>query len=622
MGKLIERAVSLLAELRHRRVPHAAGIYLVAAWAVIEVTATIFPLLFISEDAVRIVTLVAVLGFPVALVLSWAYDIGPAGIERAPASEPPIPRSKANAILVALTLLATALVGAAGWALWIEPHTAAGETEPLDPARVAVLYLDDHSEGGHLGYLADGLTEALIHALTQIEPLEVVSRNGVKPYRDPTVPLDSIARALRAGSLVEGSIEGDRERLVVTIQLVDGRTGTDLLSTRIERSGRDYLALRDAIVTEAARLLSRTLGRELELERLRAGTDDAEAWALVKRARSLMDHADTLRWGVGDIDGAGRILNQADSLLARAAEHDRAWPEPKIMRAEVAAQRARSGLQISTAEQTAAIRAGIEQLDAVLRSDPDHAEALALRGAMRIQLSWAPGGEEADAVLRAAEADLRRAVELDPGTAVGWIALADLLRSRGDFAEASVAAEQALAADPFLIHAEQSILFTLAHVWLELEDFERALRWNAEGQRRYPADPGFHAERLVIMATVPEAELDPDSAWALVRAVEAGYGLEEWSHGSLLVAAVLARSGQPDSARAVMKRVLDSHPESPWLDYHEAIVRVQLGEPDVAVDRLSRFLDAMPHRRPYIGRDWLWRPLRGRPRFDALVADS
>ena len=90
---------------------------------------------------------------------------------------------------------------------------------------------------------------------------------------------------------------------------------------------------------------------------------------------------------------------------------------------------------------------------------------------------------------------------------------------------------------------------------------------------------------------------------------------------ALFVAAVLARAGQVDSAKAVVRRVRDGSSGSPWLDYHEAIVRIQLGEPDRAVELLERFLDAMPHRRSYIARDGLWRPLRGSPRFDALLAD-
>jgi TolB-like protein len=618
----VKRAVALIAELRRRRVFRAAAMYLVAAWAVIEVTATVFPLLFISEDVVRAVTVLAVLGFPVVLVLAWAFDLTPEGLQRAP--EPDLADDvpyRTRLALVVLTVLATALAGVGAWGLWLAPRVAAERAVSLDPWRVAVLYFDDHSESGELAHVADGFTEALIHELAQIAPLKVVSRYGVKPYRNPTVSFDSIARALNAGNLVEGSLERAGHRLVTTVQLIDGRSGAHTLSRRIERSGDDVLALRDATVREAARLLSRALGQELDVARTRSETRSAEAWALVERARSLVDHADTLRWKLGDVAGARRILAQADSLLERAEAHAPDWPAPTLMRAEVTGQRVRSGLQVGTEEEARLIRMGIERLDRILSRDPDHAAALALRGDLRYQLSWLPGDDDPDALLAAAEDDLRRAVARDPGSPAGWVALAELLRSRGDFAEASVAAERALEADPFLIHAEQSILFTLSHVWLELEDFQRAVRWNAEGRRRYPADPRFPAQQLAIMAGASGAERNADSAWALVRDVEDGYGFRGWTAGELQVAAVLIRNGRVDSARAVVTRARDRAGSDPWLDYYEANVRIQLGEDSRAIDLLERFIAAMPHRRSYIARDWWWRPLRDSARFQALVAE-
>ena len=116
---------------------------------------------------------------------------------------------------------------------------------PMDPTKIAVLYFDDLSLDQDLAYLADGLTEALIHALGEIEPLRVISRNGVKPYRDLLIPIDSLARILGVGSLVEGSVERSGDQLVATVQLVDGTTQTQFFSERIVGGGDDLLALRE-----------------------------------------------------------------------------------------------------------------------------------------------------------------------------------------------------------------------------------------------------------------------------------------------------------------------------------------------------------------------------------------
>jgi tetratricopeptide (TPR) repeat protein len=225
----------------------------------------------------------------------------------------------------------------------------------------------------------------------------------------------------------------------------------------------------------------------------------------------------------------------------------------------------------------------------------------------------------ADSVLSArlrseSEADLRAAVAAQPDRAQAWVALADLLRVRGDFSEAAIAAERAVTADPFLIHAEKEILFALTQVWLDLGQVERALEWNDEGLRRYPAEVSFTAGKLVVMAGWDRASASADTAWALLSA-----GLEGWAPGRLLVAGVLARDGQPDSARAVIAGVRAEGSDDPWLDYYEANTRIQLGEPARAMDLLESYLEAIPSRRSYIARDWWWRPLSDRARFVELV---
>src|SRR5207247_10492134 len=101
------------------------------------------------------------------------------------------------------------------------------EAGGLDPRRVAVLYFEDLSSKRSLAYLSDGLTEALIRELGRVAGLEVVSKNGVAPYRDPGIPRDSVGRALGAGTLVQGSVEEVGERYRVSMRLLEGARGAD-----------------------------------------------------------------------------------------------------------------------------------------------------------------------------------------------------------------------------------------------------------------------------------------------------------------------------------------------------------------------------------------------------------
>jgi TolB-like protein len=632
----LQRLNLLLAELRRRQVFRAAAVYAVVAWAVIEVTSTVLPILLLPDWVVRVVVGIMVLGFPVVLVLAWAFDLTPEGVQRTgadsatPTLHAQFLQSPAfRATLVLLVVGCTVVSGWVGWHVWLRPgafrapeHEAVADT--LDPTNVAVLYFDDFSAGGELAYLANGITEALIHELSHLAPLRVVSRNGVKPFRDPTIPLDSLARVLGVGSLVEGSVEGSEDRINVTVQLVNGQTGMHLLSERIEGRGDDVLALRDDIVARAVRLVGQALGRELQAERARGAATDGRAWELFQRAQALRDDADTLRWTLGDTVSARRVLIRADSLLEEAAVRDPGWVDPVLDRGWIA--RVRAGL-ISSAATTRdpdLLRRATGLAEEALDRDPGNAEALALRGTVRVDLFRA-GAEGVDlgALAVRAEEDLREAVETDPDQVKAWVALAELLRLQGRFQEAALAAQGAVDADPFLINAEKEILFTLSQVWLDLGEVEKAERWTDEGRRRFPAEPSFSAAKLVILAGRGGGGAVVDTAYAVMAKVTKDLGLPEaWRLGRLQVAAVLALAGLPDSARAVVDRVRSEGSPGAYTRYFEANVRVRLGEYDKALDLLGGYLEAMPHRKSYIARDWWWEPLHGDPRFQGLVDES
>lgn len=632
----LQRLSVLLAELKRRQVFRGAAVYAVAGWVLVEVTATVLPVFPVPDpDAVvRLLVGIVVLGFPIVLVLAWVFDLTAEGVRRtgvdraSPAPVLDFLQSPAfQGTLVFLVLLVTSGAALVSWNLWLRPGATAGPPAEsgqgsLDSRRLAVLYFDDFSPRGELGYLASGMTEALIHELSQVEALEVVSRNGVKPYRDLDFPLDSLARILGVGSIVEGSVEERGDGFVVTIQLVDGASASHLFSGRLEGRGEDVLALRDSIVEVAVRSLSQALGRELRRRKDREEAGHPRAWELFQRHRRLLEAADTLRWVRKDTLAAGRLLRQADSLLARAAALDRKWIRPMVARGWLS--RSRAGL-FSVAQSHRApelLREGIGFAEEALVRLPGHPAALELRGTLRADLARASQDEDVAALQDQAMADLDAALDADPDRVMAWIYRADLLRIRGRFQEAAVAAERALEADPFLVNAEMEVLFTLSQVWLDLGELERAERFIDAGRRRFPGEPSYPAAKLVLLAggvPVPNAA---DTALALVRQVEAGYGMTEWSMGRLQMAAVLAAGGEPDSARALLAKVTTESPDQPWLQYYSAKVRLNLEEEDRAMDLLESFLDALPRRRAYIARDWWWEPLWTHPRFRALVEED
>jgi tetratricopeptide (TPR) repeat protein len=321
-----------------------------------------------------------------------------------------------------------------------------------------------------------------------------------------------------------------------------------------------------------------------------------------------------------------RALDVADSLLARAESVDEGWLEPIVLRGWVAHDRARS--RATTAGQIQWYERAVAHADRALRRDPQHAAALELRGRMRYRLRELSDAAEAERLLELATADLRAAVAVDSSRALAWITLSDLMRQTGRFVEADRAAKRALKADAFLREAE-FVVYQLYQTQLELEDLAAADDWCAEARRRFPETywPWSCGIFLMALPGGPSPDLEKLSAYfeSFERAVPSARRDLFRPLVRMHLAAVLARAGRTDSARAVMSAARGeaeaAEPPDPLrrVLYQEAYVRLLLGEPDSALVLLGQYLELNPQRRGYIAEDWLWRSLRNEPRFEALV---
>ena len=167
------------------------------------------------------------------------------------------------------------IVGVWVAAAWIRGNRAGpGVATGLDPHRVAVLYFQHRGDSAQTQYLADGLTEALIHELSEVKALQVTSANGVRPYRNSAVPPDSVGRALKTGTIVQGTVTEVGERLRLDIALVDGTTGDETKSTRLETPRAELFALQDTLAKAVSAFLRQEIGAEIEVRETRTETRD------------------------------------------------------------------------------------------------------------------------------------------------------------------------------------------------------------------------------------------------------------------------------------------------------------------------------------------------------------
>jgi serine/threonine-protein kinase len=528
---------------------------------------------------------------------------------------------------VAGLLLAVLVVGGvAVWRLAFGSGASAAEDRSVDKNRIAVLYFENRSGADSLSYLADGLTEALIHELSEVKPLQVISRNGVTPFRNATVPPDSIGRALKVGTLVEGTIALSGDRLRLNVSLIDATNGEEIGSKTLERPREEIFALQDELAKEVSFFLRKRLGEDIKVREGRVGTSNAKAWETVQQAEKLGKDVEPLL-ASGDTAAAARRLAQGDSLLAQAEKLDPKWTAPLIARGWLAYHQTDLVPGFDKPYYDKWIRKGMEYVDRALELNPGDGDALELRGTLeylRWILNLEPDQAAAKQLLGQAEQDLRAAVSANATAAWAWSWLSHLLLSQGQAAEAKLAAQRSYEADPYLSTAKQTI-YRLFGTSFDLEDRAEATHWCEEGRRRFPDFHRFTECRIYLMAMKGQTP-DIERAWRLLDSLvqQTPPNLRESNrlYGQMLVALALARAGLADSARAVAVRARGDATIDPTRDqaYYEALVRIQLGDQDEAIRLLSTYVAANPQMREGIAKDqtWLLADLRSDPRFVTL----
>ena len=555
-------------------------------------------------------------------------DSGAVAQRRVSRAAPVRRRPVSRRVVVAASSVAAVGLAVAVWQLW--PSASSRSTGALagglDPSSVAVLYFDDLSPDGALGYVADGLTEGLIDELRQVRALDVVSRNGVAQFRNHNVSRDSIARALGVGSLIVGSVERAGDRVRVTATLVEGTSGVDYTRTSFELPARELLAALDSVTQRVARLLRERLGEEVRLRELRTETN-VDAWALAQQGERARKAAEELITH-DDMAGAFQAFQRADSILARAEATDAQWVEPIVLRGQIAYRRSR--LAQDAHERVEGIETGVSHVERALGLGPNQPKALELRGTLRYWrwlLHVTPDPAARDDLLRGAQQDLEAAVQADPTLASAYSTLSHLYYQTEDAVSAVLAARRAYEEDAYLSVADL-VLRRLFWGSYDLEQHTQATRWCEEGRRRFPEDFRFVKCQLWLM-TMDAAEPDVDEAWRLSAEMEtlAPEPVTEYyrHEAQMVVGGVIARAGLADSARNVLVRARGNRQIDPTLElaFDEAFMRTLLGDHDEAIDLVKQYLTANPEQDHGFERGgdiyWWWRDLRDHPGFRELA---
>jgi eukaryotic-like serine/threonine-protein kinase len=522
-----------------------------------------------------------------------------------------------HAPLLAITALI--LVGAAAAVMW-SARARSPLTAAADPRRIAVLYFDAPSGDSSLAAMGRWFTRDLIYSLEEVPELTIISEAGIEQIGRGT-RIDSVASRLNVGTVVTGVVESRSDSIQVDVRLVDARSLIEKGAVRGRYPRAMLLTLRDTVVHDVAREILRKIGAEVQVREWRAGTGSQRAWELRQRAQDLIETEYDVPQGDGSTGPVAAIRSRADSLLALAAAADPHWADPVIERGWI---RWRHASYEPNATVAPIIDTGLVLAREALGRRPGDAQAIGLRGSLRYE-KWNSAPGAAPALLDSAQADLVAATTAGPNFARGWTDLSAVLRQNGDIPGSLLAVRRALAADPYVRNKPMTIsrLF-FAYLWAGRSDSAKALC--AETASRYPRDPSLGPCELVVLGWAGRGKADIARAWMLVAEMERG-GL--WPlvarvspEGRYYAAAVLARSGLADSARAVIadtrRRLVAAGRPVKNLP-NEAYVRVLLGEQDAALDALERVGRDDPSALDRAKRFPWFDPLRSLPRFKRLM---
>jgi len=303
-----------LAELKRRNVYRAAVLYGMGAWLLAQIATQIFPFFDVPNSAVRFVIVSLVFGFPIAMVLSWMYELTPEGVVRTEDVDPATQRKfgrKVDFVIIGALLLIIALL------VYQRPPFRAGGGQAIPEKSIAVLPFENFSADKQNAFFADGVQDDILTSLATIKDLQVISRSSVMQFRDVNVRnLRDIAKALGVANVLEGSVRREGDRIVVNVQLIDARTDRHIWANRYDRTLTDSLGLQGELASEIAEALRATLTADEKVRVAIKPTQNADAYVLYLRANQISRNPDTL---LEDYKAAEQLFGQAIALDANFA---------------------------------------------------------------------------------------------------------------------------------------------------------------------------------------------------------------------------------------------------------------------------------------------------------------
>lgn len=580
---------NFFAELKRRNVYKVAVAYGVVAWLLIQIATQVFPFFDVPNWAVRLVVLLLVLGFPIALVIAWAFELTPEGIKRAE-DVTATTRPKSYTWIYVVAVGAALSVGLffiarySGRNLPSTPQTEVAAGSSISEKSIAVLPFDNLSRDPDNSFFAEGVQDEILTRLAKVADLKVIARTSTKRFQGAPDNLSDIAKQLGVLNILEGSVQKVNDQVRVNVQLINATTNAHLWAETYDRRLTDIFAVESDIAkTIADTLQAKLTGSEKQMMAMQP-TADMAAYELYVRGRSL--------WEKRTGDNIPKAIAFFEQAIARDPNYALAYAGLAAAYANLPYYTDSDRRNILPKAKDAALKA--------LRLEPNLAEGHTALGKLLFS--------EID--IAGAMREYKRAIELKPNDAGAhhWYGN-DTLAALGRFDEAIAEGKRAVELDPLSV----VINVDLAGTFLYARRYDEAI---AHMRKTLQLDPtSFYTHFNLGIALQAKGDL----SGAIAEYEKA----KEVSNNTLVLtldAAAKAQAGDKDAAQRMLGELDEISKHREVVGYLRALLYLGLDNKEEALRWLEQgYAERDGTNVNWIKVDPLLVSLHGDPRFEALA---
>ena len=495
-------------ELKRRHVYRVAVAYAVVGWLLIEVTSTIVPALHLPAVMTTIVVVVVLLGFPIAVLLTWAFEMTPEGVRRTEPADSPEARAPdqhrhvghtLDRVIIGVLVIAVVLLA---WRQWSPrppaaattpsttkaalshatppasatsiPHAPAAASTAIPAKSIAVLPFENLSTDKANGYFADGMQDLILTKLADIGELKVISRTSTMVYGSHPQNLKKVGRELGVATLLEGSVQKVGDQVLVNVQLIDAQTDAHIWADSYQRTLKNVFGVEGEVADKIADALKAKLSPAETRRLATALSDDPQANILYLQAQDSVRHSYATSIPRDDLLKAIELYRQAITRV----------PDFALARAGLSyAESYTAFLGFEPGQAKSLVDDARRQAEQALKLAPDLPEA-------HLALGYSDyyGRGDYDAALKA----FAVALHLRPNDASVYAARGYVLRRQGHFHAAIDALQRSLTLDP----RSETVAWNLAQTYMAIGRYTKAGHVVQQGLALDPGNFDLRVSRL------------------------------------------------------------------------------------------------------------------------------